>query len=81
MARYWFRQKRYGLGATPNTWQGWVLVLVGVALLVAGVVINGKDPQEVWLGSLLIFAGVVPVSIIVWFKTEGGWRWRWGDDD
>ena len=26
MTTYWFRPKRYGYGATPVTWQGWVLV-------------------------------------------------------
>ena len=35
MPRYWFRQKRFGYGATPNTWQGW-LVYAAYALLLAG---------------------------------------------
>ncbi len=33
MARYWFRQKSFGYGATPNTWQGWTLTLVGAVLI------------------------------------------------
>ena len=27
MPRYWFRQKEFGYGATPNTWQGWVFTI------------------------------------------------------
>jgi hypothetical protein len=27
MSRYWFRPKRYGYGATPITWEGWVFTL------------------------------------------------------
>jgi hypothetical protein len=41
MAKYWFRQKTFGIGAAPNTWQGWTLTLVGVAL-VFGVVFEAK---------------------------------------
>ena len=29
----WFRPKRYGYGATPCTWQGWLLTLAFVAVL------------------------------------------------
>ena len=25
---YWFRPKRYGYGATPITWQGWLLTVL-----------------------------------------------------
>jgi hypothetical protein len=25
---YWFKQRRFGYGATPVTWQGWMLMLV-----------------------------------------------------
>ena len=25
MAKYWFKPKRYGYGATPVTWQGWMV--------------------------------------------------------
>jgi hypothetical protein len=31
MPRYWFRQKTFGYGATPNTWQGWVFLLKELA--------------------------------------------------
>ena len=81
-AKPWFRPKRFGYGSgLPITWQGWVLMLsyaaaiVGLALLAEGA-----------RGSAL--AGVVPlilgltavVVLIVKARTEGAWRWRWGDD-
>jgi len=35
--RAWFRPKTYGYGYTPVRWQGWVSILVFVALLFATV--------------------------------------------
>ena len=32
MSRYWFKPKRYGYGATPITWEGWVFTLLIVAV-------------------------------------------------
>ena len=25
--KYWFRPKRFGMGAEPKTWEGWLLVI------------------------------------------------------
>jgi len=35
MPRYWFRQKQFGYGATPNTWQGWLFTVAGALLVSA----------------------------------------------
>ncbi len=80
MARYWFRQKRFGYGATPNTWQGWLFTLVGVALIFG--IVFGADryvtdvttQEEVIIGGMIIV--LVPFCWISYVKTEGGWRWR-----
>ncbi|MGA7670131.1 MAG: hypothetical protein WBW04_06900 [Nitrolancea sp.] len=32
--RHWFGPKRTGLGVSPQTWQGWVIVLAVVAAIV-----------------------------------------------
>ena len=31
----WFRRKRFGWGLRPISWQGWLLTIVYVAILVA----------------------------------------------
>jgi uncharacterized membrane protein len=31
----WFRKKRHGFGFTPNTWQGWLITLGVVIIIVA----------------------------------------------
>jgi hypothetical protein len=73
----WFRPKRYGYGATPTNWKGWVFTLAMALALIA---------LAEWLlrENKLAFALVIPV----WFgilmtvcarKTDGGMRWRWGN--
>lgn len=75
---YWFEPKRYGLGATPVTWQGWLasaLMIAALALL-ANVAGRGRP-------AFLVLA--VPVVLgFFWLmavKTRGGLHWRWGDRD
>lgn len=84
MAKYWFRQKSFGYGATPNTWQGWALTLGSVALVFA-VVVEAKQIPDRRTATLVALSGVaiiaVAMSYIAWLKTEGGWRWRSGKDD
>ena len=83
MPRYWFRQKHYGFGATPSTWQGWIFVIVGTACLVALVMaadFTRNDGWRFWLIALGLPLVVVPGVLIAHAKTEGGWHWRWGKD-
>jgi CBS-domain-containing membrane protein len=81
MAKYWFRQKRFGYGATPNTWQGWLLTVVACAAIF-GVVLFGPAIRDNGLRALWIILGnavvLVPTIIVIHAKTEGGWHWRWG---
>jgi len=83
MTQYWFRPKRYGYGATPTTWEGWV-VTFGVAVVLAGsiMVMNvlvDRANVVAWLLWAVIIAtmtyGFVRLSR---HRTEGEWRWRWG---
>jgi hypothetical protein len=83
MARYWFKQKKFGYGATPSTWQGWVVTVVS-ALAVFGVILSGpmirnNALRAVWIGAGLLITVIVTVSI-TYRKTEGGWRWRNGKE-
>jgi hypothetical protein len=85
MTRYWFKPKRYGYGAAPVTWEGWVFTGVVAAVIAGSVSLligNGRTRD---LAMTLIWAAVVAIVVAVLVavtkaKTEGGWRWRWGDD-
>jgi hypothetical protein len=81
MPRYWFRQKRFGYGATPNSWQGWLLTVVSSAaafgVVVVGPIIRDLGLRLMWLvGGMAVV--LIPTLIVAHCKTEGGWRWRIG---
>ena len=84
MPKYWFKQKSIGIGATPTTWQGWLVTVAGVGLMF-GVVIEAKGIGDRATQMFVAFSGTIAVfaamSAIAWLKTEGGWRWRSGKEE
>jgi len=84
MPRYWFRQKTFGYGATPNTWEGWTLTVI-ICLCLFGVVLLGPVIRDNTIRALWMVLGIavtVGVFIFIAYRTtEGGWRWRSGGDD
>ena len=76
---YWFRPKRYGWGATPTNWKGWLATEVFVVLVLT---VNLELAREMPLVNYGIFAVLLALfAWFVWKKTEGTWRWRWGPDE
>lgn len=80
--RPWFKPKRYGLGAYPATWQGWALTFAYVGLIAGMGVRQGHEDgaPDIWWWMIVTVATLVFVGL-VWKKTAGGWRWRWGARD
>ena len=84
MTQYWFKPKRYGYGATPVTWEGWAVTLTAV-IVVAGsaVAMNRLVTQSdavAWLTwAVLIAAGTWWFVQFCRRRTDGEWRWRWGN--
>jgi len=80
----WFKQKRYGLGAVPASWQGWALTIAYIAAILAlsGWLSESALRAESRLVPFLALVTVVTIIFvgIAWRTTEGGWRWRWGKD-
>ena len=81
----WFAPKRYGYGAgLPIAWQGWALlagylIVIGAALLLPAVLPDSGVFVAVY-GAIVLLATAV-LLVVCERKTEGGWRWRWGEDD
>jgi len=73
---YWFAQKRFGIGAVPATKAGWAATLAFV-LALGGVMkwLPGKSAKD-----LTALALIACYLVLCWKMTDGGWRWRWGDD-
>ncbi|MBL8543380.1 MAG: hypothetical protein JNJ63_06180 [Hyphomonadaceae bacterium] len=84
MSRYWFKPRRYGLGAAPSSWEGWALTVayaLAVTSLGAWLMDEARanaQREQAFFAALAVLT--VAFIVIVWRKTEGGWRWRWGAD-
>ncbi len=76
MNKYWFKPRGFGYGATPTTWEGWVLVLLFMAyfLLIAYVI----APEEGFWQVFYVVLGIVIMLLISKSKTDGDWHWNWG---
>ena len=82
MARYWFRPRRYGYGATPVTWEGWALTVAVAAIVAISVaamnLLADRANFAMWIAWAAIIAAVVVSFVrISRQRTDGEWRWRW----
>jgi hypothetical protein len=74
----WFRAKRFGYGAgLPFKWQGWVLMVAHMALIIGVALMLSNQP--IILVPLILLTAFAPLPIYA-ARTEGGWKWRNGDD-
>ena len=77
--RPWFRAKKYGWGwSWPLTWQGWLVLGIYCALVVAGA-LRFADTHDPALGIEGLLLTLLLVAIC-WITGERP-RGRWGDKD
>ena len=83
MTRYWFKPRRYGYGAVPATWEGWLVTLAVMVIVIGSIVgmelLVERSDFKAWM----IWAVAIG-TITFWYarvarnRTDGEWRWRWG---
>jgi hypothetical protein len=84
MSRYWFKPRSYGYGVAPITWEGWAATTVA-ALTVAGsivvmsVLVNRSDVTAWLIWAACIAAVMFAFVGVARGRTDGEWRWRWGE--
>lgn len=85
---YWFKPKTHGYGAYPSNWKGWAATF-GFVVVVTLVSVWMLWPDEnggigwVRIG-LCVVVEIVLTLGFVWLckvKTDGPWRWRWGEKE
>lgn len=77
--RYWFRARTHGFGWTPETWQGWLVVIVWVLMVGAtarysfmGVLANGAG----FLSFIKLLLGWSFLFFIIMWKKGEPLNWR-----
>jgi len=78
--KYWFPAKRYGWGwGPPSAWQGWVVLLSYLALVLAGIpFVHASKGSLVYVAYVSVLTATL--IAICWLKGEPP-RWRWGGRD
>lgn len=78
---YWFKRRRYGWGWTPVKWQGWLTVLVFLAIILfisqqvsTKSSATDEDPTRFMFSILGVVLGTYMISRL----TGPSPRWRWG---
>ena len=75
--KIWFPAKRYGWGwGPPNCWQGWVVMLLWLALVIASMLLLNQ--QLAW--AVVCMCGLILLLILICYLKGEKPRWRWGKD-
>ncbi len=84
-AEYWFKPRSYGYGAAPTNWKGWAIGLAYVAAVWGmglAFALTLGEPLD-WKNMALWFGGIAVITVpFIWLcrvKTDGEWRWTWGE--
>lgn len=75
--KYWFKPKRYGIGAFPITWEGYLSIIIFLTLAFTLAILFSKKEYLILFYSLLTPL-VITLVIISKIKTKGKWKWGWG---
>jgi hypothetical protein len=88
-SKYWFKRKRYGYGWTPSSKEGWLLILVYLAVVILGVFFfsdkleSGDMFYSIAYSVFVIISTTLLLLLTVRKAPKGKWRWGWkeGDDE
>ena len=84
---YWFKAKLYGWGWTPAKWQGWVVILIYVILILTLVILREDTiPGNPDSGSNFLVLGLpvivlTALFIFIAYKRGEKPKWQWGLPD
>lgn len=78
----WFKRKLYGWGWVPVTWQGW-LVTLGYIILVMAFALTVDENSPSSEISFMLFLPILFLTILfirLCYKKGEKPRWQWGKD-
>lgn len=76
----WFKRKLFGWGWMPVRWQGWVVILVyiGVLLALSLTIDENSSDREAMFTLLLPLAILTAMLIRICYKKGEKPKWMWG---
>lgn len=71
----WFRRKTYGWGWYPSSWQGWIIIAVGILLIVLSSLLLESHPSLYFI-SVFSLVGLI---VLIAYLTGEKPKWQWGN--
>lgn len=72
--KYWFPAKKYGWGwGPPNTWQGWLVLIIWLALVSTGAFL--LMPNAALFAAYTGFMVILLIAICLLKGEKPCWRW------
>ena len=89
MKEFWFTPKNYGCGFYPSSWQGWLIILIALALICAAFYLSNPFEDKTtdqtirdWLRFIIDFILIhTAYHVLVKDRVKDGVKWRWGNDN
>ena len=81
MKKLWFKNKRYGWGWTPATWEGWAvlaLYLVGIIYLFRTTDAGSHSGSDTLIGLSMPTLALTGLLIVICYLTGEKPGWHWG---
>jgi uncharacterized membrane protein len=82
--QFWFRPKTIGYGATPSSWEGWLVsaaYIITIATALGVMLATKSDEHSLAAWFVFFIFALCLTAIFILFckaKTEGDWHWRNG---
>ena len=79
--KVWFRNKWYGWGWYPATWEGWAVTLGYMLVALGGsflLVHYGEENVDYVTAFIVLMAGLTLSLLWICYKTGEKPEWRWG---
>jgi len=77
---YWFKRKVFGWGWVPVTWQGWLVTILYIVIILAlGLTIDeSSPPKETFFILILPLILLTGALIRIAYRKGEKPRWQWG---
>lgn len=79
--KVWFRNKRYGWGWTPDTWEGWLVLVgyvVGIIYLTQTIDPSTHSGGDILIGLCVPALALTCLMIVICYLTGEKPGWHWG---
>jgi hypothetical protein len=76
--KYWFKAKTYGYGWYPATWQGWLILLTYLIVLMSLMYIFEIDIEKYLVFYFIAVFILTGLLIYISYKKGEPAKWRWG---